>query len=68
MEDIRMTKKQLKLETMIIIGKFSDGKVRQLVMHEGVKEIIEKVLAFKTGTILVINEPIEDLDIKPQTI
>jgi len=60
---------KLKLKGLVILGKFSDGKVRQLLMNEQEKSAIENILSLKTGTILVLETPIEGIDItKGETI
>jgi len=60
---------KLKLKALVILGKFSDGKVRQLLMNEQEKSAIENILSLKTGTILVLETPIEGIDItKGETI
>jgi hypothetical protein len=60
-------KKKQKIEAVIILAKFTDGKIRQVLMHQEVKDILMQLLAIKTGSIQVFEEPIEGIDFHENT-
>lgn len=58
-----MTKKKIKLETLVVLGKFSDGTVKQVLLSELTRSLLERVLMIEKGAIQVLDTPIEGIDI-----
>jgi hypothetical protein len=53
-----------KLETIIIVGKFSDNKVRQLLLKENTKESILYLIQYMENSIRILDEEIDGLSIE----
>ena len=58
-----MAKKKITLETIVIIGKLSDGTCRQLAITQEHQDVIIGYLLAKDHKLNVSNEILENLDI-----
>jgi len=60
-----MSKKQkdLKLINYVVLGKFSDGKCRQILLSETDKQIIDTLL-LNNGKLRVLDTVLETVDIE----
>jgi len=53
-----------KLESIVILGKFSDNKIRQLLLKENTKENILYLIQHMENSIKVLDEEIDGLSIE----
>jgi hypothetical protein len=53
-----------KLESIVILGKFSDNKVRQLLLKENTKENILYLIQHMENSIKILDEEINGLSIE----
>ena len=53
-----------KLESIVILGKFSDNKIRQLLLQENIKENILYLIQHMENSIKVLDEEIDGLSIE----
>ena len=53
-----------KLESIVILGKFSDNKIRQLLLQENIKENILYLIEYMENSIKVLDEEIDGLSIE----
>jgi hypothetical protein len=62
-----MKKNQPNIKTIVLLAKFSDGKIRQVLICQEVKDMLMGILAIKTGSIQVLETPIEGIDFHKNT-
>ena len=55
-----------KLGHIVVIGKFDDGKCRQILIGENTEEIVLSAIIASEGKINVYDKPIETIDIELQ--
>lgn len=60
--------KQAELKELIIVGKFDDGKCRQILLSSQYKDVILGVISACEGRVIALEEEVEGIDIiKPIT-
>lgn len=53
----------LEIETIAVVAKFNDGKIRQLVVNQKTLDLVLQVLQFEEGRVRVLETPIDTIDI-----
>lgn len=56
-------KEDPKLETIVVIGKFDDGKCRQVLINDGTQDAVLSCIALCEGSIRVHEKIIDGIDI-----
>jgi ABC-type Mn2+/Zn2+ transport system ATPase subunit len=54
---------KMQLEYIVLIGKFSDGKCRQIIVNKKTQEIITTAIMASEGSITVLEEPLQSIDV-----
>lgn len=53
----------LEIETIAVVAKFNDGKIRQLIVNQKTLDLVLQVLQFEEGRVRVLETPIDNIDI-----